>query len=393
MNKIFYWSPFTSKVATVKSVINSVYSVNKYLNKDLFKATIIDAVHEWKGYSDILQKKNIDLIYLNKSSIFNGFKKDGFLRSRLSYWYIFFKSFNPLHKVLKREKPDFLIIHLITSLPLILFFFRNYETKLILRISGLPKLTFLRKILWKLACKNVYKITCPTNDTLKDLNKYDFLRDKLCILHDPIINLKDIKILNNSKINIDDKIKDVVENKKFLLSIGRFTKQKNFLFYAKCIPEIINLDKDLYFLFIGEGELKLEFLEIVKKLNISDKVLTINYTNNVNYFMKKSKALVVTSLWEDPGFVIVEAGYNNCQVISSNCPNGPSEIIDKDGGYLFESNSKKDFLKTIKLFLNEKKNSKKKRKIALKKRLRKFTLFRHSVALKKMFYFNDKKAS
>jgi len=363
MNKIFYWSPFTSKVATVKSVINSVYSVNKYLNKDLFKATIIDAVHEWKGYSDILQKKNIDLIYLNKSSIFNGFKKDGFLRSRLSYWYIFFKSFNPLHKVLKREKPDFLIIHLITSLPLILFFFRNYETKLILRISGLPKLTFLRKILWKLACKNVFKITCPTNDTLKDLNKYDFLRDKLCILHDPIINLKDIKILNNSKINIDDKIKDVVENKKFLLSIGRFTKQKNFLFYAKCIPEIINLDKDLYFLFIGEGELKLEFLEIVKKLNISDKVLTINYTNNVNYFMKKSKALVVTSLWEDPGFVIVEAGYNNCQVISSNCPNGPSEIIDKDGGYLFESNSKKDFLKTIKLFLNEKKIIKKKKKI------------------------------
>ena len=38
------------------------YSVNKYLNKDLFKATIIDAVHEWKGYSDILKKKNIDLI-------------------------------------------------------------------------------------------------------------------------------------------------------------------------------------------------------------------------------------------------------------------------------------------------------------------------------------------
>ena len=35
-------------------------------------------------------------------------------------------------------------------------------------------------------------------------------------------------------------------------------------------------------------------------------------------------------LWEDPGFVLVEAGYNNCQVISSNCPNGPSEIISND---------------------------------------------------------------
>ena len=46
MKKVFYWSPFTSKVATVKSVINSAYSVNRYLNKNLFRATIIDAVHE-----------------------------------------------------------------------------------------------------------------------------------------------------------------------------------------------------------------------------------------------------------------------------------------------------------------------------------------------------------
>ena len=53
MKKVFYWSPFTSKVATVKSVINSAYSVNKYLNKNSFRATIIDAVHEWKDYSNI----------------------------------------------------------------------------------------------------------------------------------------------------------------------------------------------------------------------------------------------------------------------------------------------------------------------------------------------------
>ncbi len=167
MKKVFYWSPFTSKVATVKSVINSAYAVNQYLNKNFFKASIIDAVHEWKDYSELLKKKNIPLIHLNKKSIFNDFKKDGFLKSRLAYWYIFFKSFNPLHKILKNEKPDFLVIHLITSLPLILFILKSYETKLILRISGLPKLTFIRKILWKVACKKVFKITCPTEDTFK----------------------------------------------------------------------------------------------------------------------------------------------------------------------------------------------------------------------------------
>ena len=383
MKKVFYWSPFTSKVATVKSVINSAYSVNRYLNKNLFRATIIDAVHEWKEYSDILKKKNIELIHLNKNSIFNNFKKDGFLRSRMAYWYIFFKSFDPLHKVLKNEKPAFLIIHLITSLPLILFLFKNYETKLILRISGLPRLTFFRKILWKVACKKVFKITCPTEDTFKDLSRYDFLRNKLCVLHDPVISLKDMNVLKNTQIDLDDRTTEIVENKKFLLSIGRLTKQKNFLFYLKCIPEIINLDRDLYFLFIGEGEQKLEFLDIIKKLDISDRVLTLGFTNNVNYFMNKSEALVLTSLWEDPGFVIVEAGYNNCQVVSSNCPNGPIEIIDKDGGYLFKSNSKIDFLKTIKSFLNDNKRNKINRKIVLKKRSKKFTLFRHCLILKK----------
>ena len=70
----------------------------------------------------------------------------------------------------------------------------------------------------------------------------------------------------------------------------------------------MKLDKELYFLFIGEGENKKEFIKISKKLNISDKVFILNYTKNVHYFMKKAKALVLPSLWEDPGFVLVEAG-------------------------------------------------------------------------------------
>ena len=148
MNKIFYWSPFTSKVATVKSVINSAEAVNKYLN-DKYKAIIVDAVNEWKDYSKELEEKKIEVVHLNKNTIFNSFKKQGYLRGRLIYLYIFFKSLMPLHNELVKNKPKYLIIHLITSLPLLLFIFKNYETKLILRVSGLPKMTIFRKIIWK----------------------------------------------------------------------------------------------------------------------------------------------------------------------------------------------------------------------------------------------------
>ena len=48
MKKIVcYWSPFISEVATVKAVINSAISVNKYSNHK-FEALIIDAFGEWR---------------------------------------------------------------------------------------------------------------------------------------------------------------------------------------------------------------------------------------------------------------------------------------------------------------------------------------------------------
>jgi len=382
MKNIFYWSPFLSKVATIKAVINSAHSINKYLDNNLYKTIIIDAVHEWSDYEKLLREKKIDLIYLNKKSIFKLLNKNGFVMSRLSYIYIFFKSFFSLNKLLSKKKPEFLIIHLITSLPLILFCFYKYETKLILRISGLPKMNFFRKILWRIASKNIYKITCPTNDTCKDLLKYDFLKDKLIVLNDPVININDINISKKNNPKFDDKILDIVNNKNFFLSIGRFTKQKNYPFYLNCIPEILKLDQELFFLFIGKGEDKKKILEISNKMNISDRIFIIDHTENVHFYMKKAQALVLPSLWEDPGFVLIEAGYNNCQVISSNCPNGPSEIIGDDGGYLFESNSKNSLIKTINFFLKDSLENKISKKITLKKRLKNFTSFKHATNLK-----------
>ena len=46
---------------------------------------------------------------------------------------------------LENENPEYLIVHLITYVPLFLLLFFNYKTKIILRISGYPKLNNFRK--------------------------------------------------------------------------------------------------------------------------------------------------------------------------------------------------------------------------------------------------------
>ena len=54
----------------------------------------------------------------------------------------------------------------------------------------------------------------------------------------------------------------------------------------------------------------------------------IGNKKNIYDYLKESRIFIQTSLWEDPGFVLLEAGYSNKIVLSSNCPNGPIEILD-----------------------------------------------------------------
>ena len=61
--------------------------------------------------------------------------------------------------------------------------------------------------------------------------------------------------------------------------------------------------------------------------------------------MKEFYCFISTSLWEDPGFVLIEAAINRASIISSDCKNGPREILlDGEGGYLYSSNDMNDLL-------------------------------------------------
>ena len=121
--KLFYWSPFLSNIATVDAVTNSINSLKKYDKKNKYKPFIIDCSGEWQEKSD--KTSGIDIIKLYNKNYYKFLPKGSFLKSRLSQMIIFILNFNVLRKLLLKEKPDFLIAHLIVSLPLVLFFFLN----------------------------------------------------------------------------------------------------------------------------------------------------------------------------------------------------------------------------------------------------------------------------
>ena len=376
-SKVYYWCPFIDKVATVKSVINSSFCLVKY--DQLFKPILLNVCGEWSSYKDELKEKNISVQNLTELKILPiRNKRKGFLFSRLLYFYIFFKTLVPLIRFLKNNKENFLVVHLITSLPLFLNLFIKDKCNIILRISGLPKFSFFRKLLWSISINNIKIVFCPTENTKKDLERvFPNFKNKFRVLRDPALDIKDIqKQKRETEVKFD---------KEYFVSIGRFTKQKNYTFLLKGLNEFYkNKDANFLFLIVGEGEEKSELNNFIVKNSLSSFIKILDYKNNIFPLLKNAKALISTSLYEDPGFTLIEAGYLNIPVISSDCPNGPKEILDNgNNGYIFESENLTSFKSILSKFLSENKDDQRLKKIRLKRFVKKFTIFSHYQILKK----------
>ena len=125
------------------------------------------------------------------------------------------------------------------------------------------------------------------------------------------------------------------------MAAGRFTRQKNFIYLIREFSKFVKSNPNENLLIIGEGELKKKMQEEIDKLHLSNNIKILEYTDDIYYFMKNSKGFILSSIWEEVGFVIVEAAFCNSLVISSNCKNGPDEFLQNgEAGLIFCSDVK-----------------------------------------------------
>ena len=371
--KILYWSPHINKqVATVKAVLNSAYSLSKY--SDNFKPIIINAFGEWNDYSEKFKQLNIGSIKIFSWNIKQPI--NGFWKSRLFYIFLSIVIFIPLLRIINKEKPDYVIIHLIT-IPVLLasFFFRN--TKFILRISGFPQLNIFRRSLWKILSKKLYSIFTPTLLTRELLIQNNiFSKNKIFLLRDPIIEISKVVKLKKENIN------DLANDTKYVISIGRLTKQKNFPFLINSFFKLRKKIKDIKLVIIGSGEEELKLLSLIAKHKLEKYVIMMKYKKNIFNYLSNSIFFVLPSEWEDPGFVLIEAAICNKIILSSNVKNGPIEFIDNEkNGIFFKKNNYEDFEKKFLHILNTNENILIKKKISAKIKAKQYTIFNHYLQL------------
>jgi len=369
---IYYWSPFLTKIATIKAVLSSAESLVKYSNE--FQPTIINAAGEFDEYIYNLNNKNISVINLSKKNYIKNLPRFGFFNSRISFIIIFFRSFFSLKKLIAKDNPDFLIMHLISSLPIILMLTFKFETKFILRISGYPKLNLFRKFFWKIAFNRIYKVTCPTQKTLDLLLKDNIVSaDKIFLVPDPIIDL-------NFKKKVDVKFFE----SNFNLAAGRLTQQKNFIFLIEAFYEVLKIYPNEKLIIAGDGEQKQILIKKIQEMNVAKNIILIGYKDNIYEYMKQCNSFILSSLFEDPGFVLIEAIFNRAFIISSNCETAPMEIIGQhsDCGLIYQNNNIESFKNAFIKFKNFNKDEIKLKKIKAFKKIKKYTAFQHFKLIK-----------
>ena len=365
---IHYWCPYLTNIATISSVRRSAIYLKKFDKNNELKVEIINSCGEWINFKK--NEHNINVRNLLSFNIFKILPKIKFL-SKISLAVIFILSFIPLLIKIRKEKPNYLIVHLLTSLPIMLSIFFHKKTKIILRISGLPKLNYFRRTLWKLFSDKIYLVTTPTNLTRDDLiNQKIFSSDKIKVLRDPIVESKKINSLKKFPIQ-----NPFFKNNEYYLAIGRLTYQKNLIFLVNGFAKVINKLSTKKLCIIGSGEQKNQLIEIIKKNKLEKNIILLDYQKNPYNYINNCKAIISTSFYEDPGFVLIEAAYLNKLLISSNSRNGPKEMsLQKNIGFFFNPKDIMDF--NNKLLESEKYDNSNKI-INSKKYVKKFSTFQH----------------
>lgn len=141
------------------------------------------------------------------------------------------------------------------------------------------------------------------------------------------------------------------QDKRYLISVGRLISLKR---NHELIETLVKLPDNVEVIFLGDGNQKQYLQDLVKELNLTNRVNFLGQVKNPYKYIAKSDIFVSCS--ESEGFpnVLVESMICETIVVSSDCVSGPREILgDDEYGLLFDVGDKGKLLKNIKLLLND----------------------------------------
>lgn len=112
-----------------------------------------------------------------------------------------------------------------------------------------------------------------------------------------------------------------------ILGVGRLTKAKDFPTLIRAFA-LVREERPARLMILGEGEERSALESLVQELGLEEDVELPGFVDNPYKYMKRAGVFVLSSRWEGFGNVLVEAMALGTPVVSTDCPSGPSEILE-----------------------------------------------------------------
>jgi glycosyltransferase involved in cell wall biosynthesis len=268
-----------------------------------------------------------------------------------------------LARLIRQNKPD-VLFSLISSTNVTLILAKllsRIKCKLIVSEHTHPSINLKNEIYGGIT-KGFIKCLYPKADRIiavsegikRDLiQNFHISEDKVTVIHNPV-DISEIEKLSQEMADHPWFHGEVP----IIVSVGRLTRQKGYPYLLQAFS-IVKSSQPCRLLLIGEGEDRTKLIEMAKELGIEADVEFLGFQENPFKYMVCSSLFVLSSLFEGFGNVIVEAMTLGLPVISTDCPSGPSEIIeDKKNGILVPVKDEKALAQTILQVLSDNRLSK-----------------------------------
>ena len=247
-----------------------------------------------------------------------------------------------------------------------IIFCKIFRLKVIIRPNSSPSgwsKNYLKKILFSKILK-LANLIVVNSLLFKNELKNKFNLNSKCI-YNPL-NKSEISKLSKKKIRSNFFKNNCIN----MISVGRLVKQKDHLTALRAI-NILKNKLNLKLLIIGDGDQKKKLINYINNNNLNNIVKIKDRIENPFPYILKAKIMLLTSRFEGLPNVLLEALALKKFIISSDCPTGPSEILDNGkGGLLFKVGNHLELSKKIMFYKKNYPLFQKKKRFAIRRSTR-----------------------
>jgi glycosyltransferase involved in cell wall biosynthesis len=112
-----------------------------------------------------------------------------------------------------------------------------------------------------------------------------------------------------------------------ILATGRLVAQKDYPMLIQAFALVQPL-KSARLMILGTGSDRPHLEALIRQLGLELDISMPGFVENPYSYMAKSAVFVLSSIWEGLGNVLIEAMATGVPVVSTDCKNGPAEILD-----------------------------------------------------------------